>query len=164
MTKMIGPDYWMKNPGITAKGDRKEFIDPDLIPWTNWLMPGTQFKLFSCNLATGAFTFLLNVDPGTKATPHWHVANLEVLILKGGFYYEEDDQGHAGYYTCETAGTVHEPFAPEGCLMFVISQGPIGGYTDDGQLAVVADAHLHLKLAQANDAAALTRVIDYTVS
>lgn len=59
---------------------------------------------------------------------------------------------------------MHEPFAPEGCLMFVVSQGPIGGYADGGQLAVVADAHLHFKLAQANGAAGLTRVIDYTVS
>lgn len=170
MTKQVGapnrftPDFWMKCPGNSPKGERKDFINPEWIPWTDWLMPGTQFKLFYCDLVSGNFTMLLRVDPGTQATVHWHLHNTEAFILEGGFYYDEgDDKGYPGYYTCESAGAVHEPFvSPDGCTMFAVSHGPIGGYTEDGQLAVMADARLHYYMAKENNAVEHTTVVDYT--
>lgn len=158
------PLYWMKNPGITPKGDRKDFVNPDWIPWTDWLMPGTYFKLLFCDLVSGNFTLLLKVDPNTKAAVHWHLHNTEAYIIEGGFYYEDgDDKGYAGYYTCESAGAIHEPFtAPEGVTMLAISHGPIGGYTDEGQLALMADARLHYLMARENGAVEFTTLVDYT--
>ncbi|EDL65590.1 2,4'-dihydroxyacetophenone dioxygenase family protein [Bacillus sp. SG-1] len=165
-TNKFNPMFWMKNPGNTPKGDHRDFVNPDLIPWTDWLMPGTRFKLLMCDLVSGNFTLLLQVDPGVKAAVHWHLHNTEAFILEGGFYYEDsDDKGYKGYYTCESAGAIHEPFtSPEGVTMFAVSHGPIGGYDDDGNLAVMADARLHYYMARDNNAVEYTTVVDYTHS
>jgi hypothetical protein len=44
-----------KGPPLTKKGDRKEFIDSEVIPWTPWIMAGTYFKLFYVDEASGRF-------------------------------------------------------------------------------------------------------------
>ncbi len=157
----ITPFHWMKATQATPRGTRRDFVNPDDIPWTDWLMPGTRFKLLFADLATGRWTMLLQVDPGTQATLHWHVHMVEAYILEGGFYYDADDQGRPNTYTCERAGHIHEPFAPDGCLMVAIAHGPIGGYMPDGTLALVADARLHYELAKQNNATALTTVVDF---
>ncbi|MEL4024729.1 2,4'-dihydroxyacetophenone dioxygenase family protein [Lysinibacillus endophyticus] len=164
LSKKYNPLYWMKNPGNTPKGKKRDFINPDWIPWTDWLMPGTYFKLLSCDLVSGNFTILLKIDPGIKAATHWHLHNSEAYIIEGGFFYEDgDDKGYPGYYTCEQAGHIHEPFAaPEGCTMLAVSYGPIAGYDDDGNLALIADARLHYYMARENNAIEYTTVIDYT--
>ncbi|MEK3936784.1 2,4'-dihydroxyacetophenone dioxygenase family protein [Sporosarcina sp. FSL W7-1349] len=165
--KQFSPIFWMKNPGLTPKTNenRRDFINPDWIEWTDWLMPGTHFKLLYCDLVSGNFTLLLKVDPNTKASVHWHLQNSEAYIIEGTFFYDQegDDRGHPGYYTCEPAGHVHEPFtSPEGCTMLAVSHGPIGGYDDDGNLAVMADARLHYYMAKENNALQHTTVVDYT--
>lgn len=160
---LVTPLHWMTAPGVSRRppGARRDFVNRDDIPWTDWLMPGTRYKLFFVDLASGRWTMLLQVDPGTQATLHWHVHMVEAYILEGGFYYEEDDQGFADYYTCEQAGHVHQPFAPQGCLMVAIAHGPIGGYDPDGNLALMADARLHYELARQNNATALTTVVGF---
>lgn len=67
-TTSVGPAFWMTNPGTTPKGTRREFLDHNDIPWTDWLMPGTRFRLLYANLVTGSFTVVLQVDPGVQAT------------------------------------------------------------------------------------------------
>lgn len=127
-------------------------------------MPGTRFKLLYCNLVSGQFTFLLQVDPGIKAATHWHLHNSEAYILEGGFYYEDgDDKGMKGYYSCQMAGHVHTPVSPEGCLMLAISHGPIAGYNEDGDLVVMADARLHYYMARENNAVQHTMIVDYQI-
>ena len=159
--RIAGPDYWMTNPGITPKGARKEFIDPEQIPWTDWLMPGTRFKLLYCNLVTGSFTVILQVDAGSVAPPHWHIGNVQAYIIDGGFYYEEDDKGETGMYTCEVAGAVHSPTSPQGTTMLAMVDGPIAGYAPEGELGAIADARLHYYIAAANDAVGHTQLVDY---
>lgn len=160
----INATFWMSNPGTTPKHEKKEFVDPANIPWTDWLMPGTRFKLLYCNLVTGAFTVILQVDPGVEATPHWHMSNVQAFLLEGGFYYDPADPGTAGTYTCEVAGAVHAPISPEGCVMLAFLDGPIAGYAPDDSLAVVADARLHLYLARENGAVEHTQVVDYATA
>lgn len=160
-TTPTSPAFWMTNPGTTPKGTRKEFVDPNDIPWTNWLMPGTQFRLLYANLVTGSFTLILKVDEGVQATPHWHLGNVQAYILDGGFHYHEEDPGVAGTYTCEVAGAVHEPIAPHGTTMLAFVEGPIAGYLPDGNIGVIADARLHYYMARANNAIERTQVVDY---
>lgn len=164
VSKKVNPLFWMKSPGNTPKGTKRDFVNPDWIPWTDWLMPGTYFKLLYCDLVSGNFTMYLKIDPGVKATSHWHLHNTEAYIIEGGFYYEDgDDKGYQGYYTCESAGHVHEPFVTsEGCIMLGISHGPIGGYDDDGNLVLMADARLHYYMARENNAIEYTTVVDYS--
>jgi len=166
------PLFWMSSPGNTHKAGRRDFHDPADTPWTPWLMPGTRYKLLYCNLVSGQFTLLLQVDPNIQATSHWHVGNLQVYILEGCFYYGDgtveidgvryDDRGRPHTFTTETAGVVHQPFASdEGCLMLAMFDGPIGGYTPDGALAVMADARLHYYMARDHQAVHDTQLVDY---
>lgn len=158
----FSPLYWMTNPGIKpADPNVREFVNPDDIPWTDWLMPGTQYKLLYCDLTTGIFTILLNVDPGVQASVHWHLGTAMAYILKGGFYYHENDKGNtSNCFTCETGGSVHQPFSPEGCLMLGFMIGPIAGYYED-KLVLIADAKLHYEMAKQNNATKLTTVVGY---
>ncbi len=162
----ISASYWVTNPGNTPKGAAREFINPEWIPWTDWILPNTKFRLLYCNLATGQFTILLRVDKNESVTgpglSHWHTANLQGLILEGGFYYSEgDDQGLPGYYICEVGGAVHAPYAPEGLLMLLISDGPIVCYDADGKIEAIGDASLHYALAQQNGATTHTMLVNY---
>lgn len=156
------PFYWMTSPGVKHnESNVREFVNPDEIPWTDWLMPGTRYKLLYCDLATGIFTILLEVDAGVTASVHWHLGTAMAYILKGGFYYREDDKGNTeNCFTCETGGSVHQPFAPEGCLMIGFMIGPVAGY-HEGNLVVIADAKLHYEMAKQNNATALTTVVGY---
>lgn len=158
----FSPFYWMTNPGIRhTDSNTREFINPADIPWTDWLMPGTRYKLLYCDLATGIFTILLQVDPGTTASVHWHLGTAMAYILEGGFHYRENDPGNTqNCFTCETGGSVHQPFSPEGCVMLGFMIGPIAGYYED-KLVVIADAKLHYEMARQNDATRYTTVVGY---
>lgn len=160
--EQITPFYWMNEPKLTHKESNvKEFVNPDDIPWTEWLMPGTKFKLLYCDLASGFFTILLEVEAGVKASVHWHFGTAQAYILKGSFYYEKGDIGNTtNCYTCETGGSVHQPFSDEGCIMLGIMSGPIAGY-HEGKMVVVADAKLHYELAKQNNATSQTTVVGY---
>lgn len=153
----------MTEPPTSERPEKvREFVNPSHIPWTDWLMPGTRFKLLYVDLANGFFTLLLQVDPGTQATVHWHLGTAQAYILEGGFHYHEDDKGNTeNAYTAETGGGVHQPFSPDGCIMFAFMHGPIGGYYE-GKLVVMADAMLHYELAKQNNATKYTTVVGYT--
>lgn len=155
----LSSDQEWKGPPLTKKGERKEFIDTEAIPWTPWIMPGTYFKLFYVDEASGRFTFLLKVDPGTQAPVHGHIGTAEAFILEGGFFYFEDDKGFPGAYTAELSGAIHQPVSPNGCVMFAVAHGPISGFNPDGSLGGVCDAKMMYELAhQANAADHVVRV------
>ncbi|WP_197524028.1 2,4'-dihydroxyacetophenone dioxygenase family protein [Cupriavidus sp. USMAHM13] len=137
---------------LTARLGR-DFIDADAIPWTPWVMAGTYFKLLAVNELSGGFTMLLKVDAGTKAPVHAHLGSAEAFLLEGGFYYDADDPGQAGCYTYEAGGAVHEPVSPQGCIMFAVSHGPLGGCDAQGQVNAVVDCRTMLALAEANGTA-----------
>lgn len=160
--QQFSPFYWMTNPGIKPTNDQvREFINPEDIPWTDWLMPGTRFRLLYCDIATGIFTILLQVDPGTTASVHWHLGTAMAYILEGNFYYNPNDVGNTkNCFTCETGGSVHQPFSPEGSLMLGFMIGPIAGYHED-KLVVIADAKLHYEMAKQNNAIKYTTVVGY---
>jgi 2,4'-dihydroxyacetophenone dioxygenase len=132
---------------LTARGHR-DFIDVAALPWTPWVMEGTHFKLLAINELTGGFTMLLKVDPGVQAPVHAHLGTAEAYLVEGGFYYEADQPGHAGCYTYERGGSVHQPVSPQGCVMFAITHAPLAGCHPDGSIAAVVDCHLMLQLAQ----------------
>lgn len=131
----------------------KDFVDLAKVPWTPWVMAGTYFKLLAINELSGGFSMLLKVDPGVQAPVHAHIGSAEAYLVEGGFYYEEDDPGYAGYYTYERGGSVHQPVSPQGCVMFAVTHGPLAGCNPDGSIGAVVDCRLMLQLAEANGVA-----------
>jgi 2,4'-dihydroxyacetophenone dioxygenase len=132
---------------------RSAFINPDTIPWSDWVMPGTWFKLFGVNATTGGFTMMLKVEPNNVAPVHCHFGAVEGIILEGGFSYD-DDRGKPGDFVYEGAGIRHIPdTGDDGLVMFAVIHGPLGGFNDDGTVAGVIDARMMYDMAVANEAA-----------
>lgn len=136
-----------ENPGSA-------FFDPETLPWTDWVMSGTYFKLLNINPINGGFTMLLKVEPNTVAPVHAHYGAIDGIILQGRFSYE-DDHGFAGNYLFEGAGIRHIPDSgSEDLIIFAVVHGPIGGFNDDGSIAGIVDARMMYDLAMANNAGA----------
>ena len=128
------------------------FFDPETLPWTEWVMPGTYFKLLNVNEASGGFTMILKVDADNEAPIHHHIGAVEVYIIDGEFGYGKDGGGK-GHYSYEPGGSMHTPTSPDGTIMFAIAYGPIVGYNEDGSLALVVDKDLMYQMASENNAA-----------
>lgn len=126
---------------------RSAFFDHSKLPWADWVMPGTWFKLLNVNPITGGFTMMLRVSPNNEAPVHGHLGSVEGIILEGGFSYGED-HGYTGNYVSEGAGIRHEPNTHAGgMVMFAVVNGPLCGYNDDGTVAGIVDARLMYDLA-----------------
>jgi len=139
---------------ISTKTHRSAFFDPSSLPWADWVMAGTWFKLLNVNPVTGGFTMLLKVSADNAAPVHGHLGAVEGIILEGGFSYGED-RGRQGDYVYEGAGIRHEPTAhADGMVMFAVVHGPLAGYHDDGSVAATVDARFMYDLAVAAGAAA----------
>jgi len=136
------------------------FFNPETLPWTQWAMPGTWFKLLSVHRASGGWTMLLKVDPGTVGPVHHHVGAIEGYLIGGEFGYGTD-RGSRGWFLCEPPGAVHEPDTKEGLMMFATFFGPVTGFSADGTIAAVVDAETMYKLAKSNGAHAHIEWTDY---
>lgn len=131
---------------------RPAFTQTQDIPWTPWIMPGTEFKLLNINNDLGGWSMMLKVRAGQEAELHHHVGALEGIIVSGGFQYGSEDIGRPMSYVWEDSEAVHEPFTQTGFEMFVTFYGPTIGYTPEGAVAGVADGQLMLQLARENNA------------
>lgn len=142
------------NSIVTATATLKSaFFDVEALPWADWVMPGTWFKLLNVNPVSGGFTMLLKVEPNNAAPVHGHLGAVEGYILEGGFSYGED-HGHTGNYVYEGAGIRHTPDThAAGLVMFAVVHGPLCGYNADGSIAGVVDARVMYDLAVAAGAA-----------
>lgn len=136
-----------------TKLHRKAFFDVNALPWLDWVMEETWFKLLNINPICGGFTMLLKVGPNNTAPVHGHVGSVEGILLEGGFGYGED-RGRAGWYVREPGGINHIPDTDgDGMVMFATVNGPLTGYNPDGSLAIVVDAKLMYELAAKGNAA-----------
>jgi hypothetical protein len=111
------------NPLKSRIPPRRAFVDTNAIPWSEWIMEGTEFKLLNVNLETGGWTMLLRVRANQKADLHHHVGAIEGVILEGEFGYGDHDRGSAGAYVYEPAEAVHEPTTTTGFVCSRISMG-----------------------------------------
>jgi len=134
-----------------------QFVKLDHIPWTEWVMPGVDFKLLNVDKRTGGFTCLLRVGPDNTAPIHKHLGGIELIVLEGEIMYEDSDIGTAGDYMYEPAGDVHRPMSPKGCTLFCVFLGPIAGLNEeDGSVAGIVDANVMIDMA--TDAGAISHV------
>lgn len=131
---------------------RRVFTDTEALPWLEWVMPRTWFKLLQVDMKTGGFTALIKVGANNIAPVHHHVGAIEGYVLDGEFGYD-DDRGAAGAYVWEETGAIHMPTTTKGFTMFMIAHGPLAGYNPDGSLAGIFDGEAMLRMARAGAAA-----------
>lgn len=133
---------------------RPAFYNANALPWSDWVMEETWFKLLNVNAHTGGFTMLLKVGPNNTAPVHGHLGSVEGIILEGGFGYGPEDRGREGWYVREPGGINHIPDTDgDGMVMFATVNGPLVGYNPDGSVAVIVDAKMMYGMAVANNAA-----------
>jgi quercetin dioxygenase-like cupin family protein len=113
----------------TGKQDKTQFVNPDTIPWTPWVMGGIDFKLL--NVDGEKATLITRVQANPPLAVHEHLGATELYVIKGKICYDGLETS-AGGYMYEPPGTIHEPTIPVYSEFLAIFHGPLRGFTSDG--------------------------------
>jgi hypothetical protein len=133
-----------------------KFVNVDAIPWTYF--PGYEdkaaFKLLRIDMDTLGHTYLFKYRTGIG--PHRHFGAVEILTLKGRWWYEGEGSAGPGDYTYEYAGATHVAVTENDDWVeaLIISKGPLQMINEDGSPGLVVDAFLYYHIAAANNAVA----------
>jgi 2,4'-dihydroxyacetophenone dioxygenase len=122
------------------------------LPWVDWAMAGSKFKLLHADPESGCFTLMIQFEKGVTAPIHRHIGAVEGYMLEGGFHYADDPTIHfgAGSYLYEADGAVHQPVSPEGALMFAVFHGPVEGIDEAGNVTGRIGWRWHVETWNAN--------------
>ena len=99
------------------------YVDVPSIPWQPTRFPGVEAKTLMENKATGMSTVLMRWAPGARLPHHEHVAIEQSFVLEGSF---ADHMGvcRAGNFVWRRAGSRHDAWTDEGCLVLAIFLKP----------------------------------------
>ena len=99
------------------------YVDVDKIPWAKTRFPGVEAKILMEQKSTGLTTWLMRWAPGARLPDHEHVEIEQTYVLSGSF---SDHSGtcRAGNYVWRKAGSRHEAWTDEGCLMLAVFLKP----------------------------------------
>jgi hypothetical protein len=132
----IGPE-----PAPVAKQnavrEKCAFVDSDRIeweiPWVPGPDPGLKIKLLWRDELTGAYTRLINADPGwTEKRREHHDCVEEVYMISGDMTMGALGTMTAGGYIWRPPGIQHGPMHTRaGGLMFIRTDGPLKNYYTD---------------------------------
>lgn len=95
-------------------------------------------------------------DPGSRFAPHKHLAQVEIFMLSGSFYYE-NGKVFANDYMAEAGGVTHAPASDEGALMLTILHGPLQILNEEKRIVATVGIDEMYKLARENNAVAHLR-------
>mgnify|MGYP000001691952 FL=1 len=134
--------------------DGSSLVRVEEIPWTPWVMEGTEFKLLYINRAHAMFTALIRMPPNLETPDHHHFGEAHAYVLEGEFSYEYGTM-HTKDYIVEAGGITHKPtIGPDGATFFTIFFGGLGGVGADGlPEGGITDCNEMYRLAAANGAA-----------
>jgi len=99
------------------------YVDVAAVPWTPTRFPGIEAKTLMENKATGLSTVLMRWAPGATLPSHEHVEIEQSYILEGSL---TDHAGTctAGNYVWRRAGSRHDAWTTEGCLVLAFFLKP----------------------------------------
>jgi anti-sigma factor ChrR (cupin superfamily) len=110
------------------------FVDVGTLPWEETRFPGVATKTLFIDQATGSVTALIKMAPGARLPDHEHPLAEQSFVLEGVL---ADDGGKcaAGDFVWRPAGSRHEAWSPDGCLVLGIFQVPNRFFERDGTVA-----------------------------
>ena len=99
------------------------YVDVAAAPWTKTRFPGVEAKILMEQKETGLSTWLMRWAPGARLPAHEHVEIEQTYVLSGSF---SDVMGTctAGNYVWRRAGSRHDAWTDEGCLMLAVFLKP----------------------------------------
>jgi anti-sigma factor ChrR (cupin superfamily) len=107
---------------IVKQTERSTYIDVDKIEWESTRFPGVQTKTLYRD-ASGRHTSLVRMAPGARLPDHRHVGIEQSYVLEGTLV-DEDGACTAGNFVWRRAGSVHEAWTPDGCVVLGIFEQP----------------------------------------
>ena len=134
----------------TGRQDKTQFVDPNTIPWTPWVMGGIEFKLLNRDGEKATLLFRVRANPPLAV--HEHLAATELFVLKGKICYAGQETG-AGGYMYEPPGTTHQPSIPVDSEFLTIFHGSLRGFGADGSEHLVTTQDYY-EMAKRNGAVA----------
>ena len=113
----------MSAPVTAGSVPDSTYVDVAEVPWQPTRFPGVEWKMLMEQKETGLSTALMRWAPGARLPAHEHVAIEQTYVLEGSF---ADHAGvcRAGDYVWRRAGSRHEAWTDEGCLMLAIFLKP----------------------------------------
>ncbi len=99
------------------------YVEVESLPWQPTRFPGIEIKVLLKDEASGLLTALFRWAPGARLPLHEHVEIEQSYVLEGSF---RDQQGvcRAGDYVWRPAGSRHEAWSEEGCLLLAFFLKP----------------------------------------
>ena len=99
------------------------YVDIDKVPWVKTRFPGIEAKTLMEQKDGGLATMLMRWAPGTRLPLHEHVEIEQTYVLSGSL---TDHAGTctAGNYVWRKAGSRHEAWTEEGCLVLAVFLKP----------------------------------------
>lgn len=136
--------------------DGSKIVRTDAVPWTRLSAPGLEgisYKILNFDQNRGYMVVLNTFDPGSRFAAHKHLAQVEIFMLCGSFFYD-NGKVFANDYMAEAGGVTHAPATDEGALMLTILHGPLQRLDKDKRVIATVGIDEMYELAQAKNAVA----------
>lgn len=122
--------------GLGFKASR--FVDVGELPWEQTRFPGVETKTLFIDKQTGSVTALIKMAPGARLPDHEHPLAEQSLVLEG-VLADDDGTCAAGNFVWRPAGSRHEAWSPEGCLVLGIFQVPNKFFEQGGRVTDILE-------------------------
>lgn len=106
------------------QGSAAVAVTADALTWQDFSpqRPGVKIAQVSGDRLNGAWKGFVKYPPGTKAGPHTHGADLEIVVISGSFRFGESQDREKVYgpgsYIFIPAGMVHTNGTTEDAMLF----------------------------------------------
>ena len=92
------------------------YVDVGALPWVPTRFKGVDLKVLMEDKDTGLLTALTRFAPGATLPDHEHVELEQSYVLEGSLQ-DEEGVATAGNYVWRPAGSRHDAWSPDGCLV-----------------------------------------------
>ncbi|MBI3524941.1 MAG: hypothetical protein HY066_10585 [Betaproteobacteria bacterium] len=141
------------NSGSYVFPDGSLLVKARNLAWSEWLAPGTRFRLLDIDHSFNKMTMLIEADAGAVIDGYRQSGAGEYFVEIGVMESSRGVLG-VGDYLFQPGGTsLQQVRFPVPSQIYVIFHGPLQLYLAAGKPAHIADMDWHIQKAEANGAA-----------
>lgn len=105
------------------KSSSTRYLDVDSLPWMETYYAGIEMKILFKDEQRGVMTALFRWQPGAKLPMHEHTDIEQSFVLEGSLC-DFEGECKAGDYAWRPAGSKHDAWSPNGCLLLAMFLKP----------------------------------------
>ena len=109
--------------GTEPTPNASTYVKPQDMEWQDTRFEGIQIKVLYQNVEKGEMTCMLKWAPGATLPFHRHPELEQSYVIEGSFQ-DHDGICKAGEYVWRTAGSKHETYSEEGCVILAVYRKP----------------------------------------